>query len=74
MHRQRIRYFHPLGCRGAALRLTPDFSRRSRCWWKAGGPLGLAIEGANVPIKMLRATIEAFAVRRPQPTAKHRNI
>jgi len=37
-----------------------------------GGPLGLAIEGANVPdCKMLRATIEAIVVKRPQPTAKH---
>jgi len=37
-----------------------------------GGPLGLAIEGANVPdCKMLRATIEAIVVKRPQPTVKH---
>ena len=33
-----------------------------------GGPLGLAIEGANVPdCKMLRATIEAIVVSGPNP-------
>lgn len=38
----------------------------------AGGPLGVAIEGANVPdCKMLRETIEAIVVERPTPTAKH---
>jgi len=37
-----------------------------------GGLLGLAIAGANVPdCKMLRATIEAIVVPRPQPTAQH---
>lgn len=37
-----------------------------------GGPLGVTIEGANVPdYKMLRATIEAIVVERPRPTAKH---
>lgn len=37
-----------------------------------GGPLGVAIEGANVPdCTMLRETIEAVVVERPGPTAKH---
>jgi len=37
-----------------------------------GGPLGVAIEGANVPdCKLLRATIEAIVAERPRPTAKH---
>ena len=35
-----------------------------------GGPLGVAIAGANVPdCKMLRETIEAIVVERPEPTA-----
>lgn len=34
-----------------------------------GGPLGVAIEGANVPdCKLLRETIEAIVVERPEPT------
>ena len=37
-----------------------------------GGPLGLAIAGANVPdCELLRATIEAIVVPRPRPTAQH---
>ena len=36
-----------------------------------GGPLAGVIAGANVPdCKLLRATIEAIVVERPQPTAK----
>lgn len=36
-----------------------------------GGPLGVVIEGANVPdCKLLRATIEAIVIERPQPTAE----
>jgi len=36
-----------------------------------GGPLGVAIEGANVPdCKMLRETIESIVVERPVPTRK----
>jgi putative transposase len=35
----------------------------------SGGPLGLARDGANVPdCKVLRATIEAIVVERPEPT------
>ncbi len=34
-----------------------------------GGPLGVLIEGANVPdCKLLQATIEAVVVERPEPT------
>jgi putative transposase len=34
-----------------------------------GGPLGAVIDGANVPdCKLLKATIEAIVVERPQPT------
>ena len=37
-----------------------------------GGPLGVVIEGANVPdCKMLQATIEAIVVERPKSTTKH---
>jgi putative transposase len=37
-----------------------------------GGPLGVVIAGANVPdCKLLRATIEAIVVERPEPTAEH---
>src|SRR5437764_1360255 len=37
----------------------------------AGGPLGVVIAGANVlERRMLRATIEAIAVERPEPTAE----
>jgi putative transposase len=37
-----------------------------------GGPLGVAIDGANVPdCKLLQATIEAIVVERPKPTPKH---
>ena len=36
-----------------------------------GGPLGVVIAGANVlERRMLRATIEAIAVERPEPTAE----
>ena len=36
-----------------------------------GGPLGVTIAGANVlERKMLRATIEAIVVERPEPTAE----
>ncbi len=35
-----------------------------------GGPLGAVIDGANVPdAQLLRATIEAIVVERPEPTA-----
>jgi putative transposase len=35
-----------------------------------GGPLGLVIDGANVPdCKLLEATIEAVGIERPEPTA-----
>jgi putative transposase len=34
-----------------------------------GGPLGVVIEGANVPdCKLLETTIEAVVVERPEPT------
>jgi putative transposase len=37
-----------------------------------GGPLGLVIAGANVlERRMLRATIEAIVVERPEPTEEH---
>lgn len=36
-----------------------------------GGPLGVAIDGANVhDTKLLEATIEAIVVERPEPTAE----
>ena len=36
-----------------------------------GGPLGVVIEGANVPdSQLLRATIEAIVVERPEPTTE----
>jgi putative transposase len=36
-----------------------------------GGPLGVVIEGANVPdCKLLRATIEAIVIERPEPTTE----
>lgn len=39
-----------------------------------GGPLGVVIEGANVPdSKLLRATIEAIVIERPEPTAEMLN-
>jgi putative transposase len=35
-----------------------------------GGPLGLVIDGANIPdCKLLEATIEAVVIERPEPTA-----
>jgi putative transposase len=36
-----------------------------------GGPLGVVIEGANVPdSKLLRATVETIVIERPEPTTK----
>jgi putative transposase len=35
-------------------------------------PIGLAVEGANRhDMKMVRATVEAIPIDRPEPTAKH---
>lgn len=43
--------------------------KRSLLVEAGGGPLGIAIAGANVPdTKLLDATIEAIVVDRPQPT------
>jgi putative transposase len=37
-----------------------------------GGPLGVAVAGANVhDTKLLEETIEAIVVEKPEPTAKH---
>ncbi len=38
----------------------------------AGGPLGIAISGANTPdCKLLAITLDAIVVERPQPSANH---
>ena len=44
-------------------------TKRSLIVDEQGGPLGVAIEGANVhDTKLLEQTIEAIVVERPQPT------
>jgi putative transposase len=46
-------------------------TKRSLLVDEQGGPLGLVIDGANRhDTKLLRATIEAIVVERPEPTAE----
>ena len=71
--RQRIRLFSSSWMPRCGIETDTGFlPKKSVLVEGAGGPLGLAIEGRTSPdCKMLRATIEAIVVQRPQPTAKH---